>query len=519
MEIEREFFENGKIHREGQINKDNQLHGYFREYHKNGQLRLEVNFKNDIQCPGEVTSFHENGKKKRQVFVDDKQKYNGEFFEWYDNGSIKIKGFYKNGEFDGDFKEFFENGALKAELKYKEGKIIARTDYLDNGLKLNEVKVKSNSELRDKINECLSISEGEIYIENFEIDIDKDQSRWCGRQSYIIGDYQGYKYYCKVAVEKKREEIYDSNVNGIYDYIKDLANGKSLIGTEEINSFLKKLDDAEIHQLLYPRFENENFIVESKAIEDGAPDEILSKFNEDEDFFSDNVRNFVFWNDDLKHYAYYKGRNLFQKDWSVVNLIKFNLKSSNIALQINWVYNNKISGNAGEFLRNKYFWERYNFSPKLNLLFTFNLCDSIASILYGFLLEKASIMQIMISYVAWKNSISLLLKDEKNNDFNNYLAEACHYLIFKSNGFGDHEDDIIESRINAIKDINFDEELEINLKLNLYLCLYTNAALKFIDENKDYGSVSGDKIRDLKSLSTKLLNHLHQADELFKVIS
>lgn len=112
-----------------------------------------------------------------------------------------------------------------------------------------------------------------------------------------------------------------------------------------------------------------------------------------------------------------------------------------------------------------------------------------------------------------------MVKDEKKKDFNNYLAEACHYLIFKSNGFGDHEDDIIESRINAIKDINFNKELDINLKLNLYLCLYTNAVLKFIDENKDYGSVSGDKIKDLKSLSTKLLNHLHKADELFKVLS
>lgn len=52
----------------------------------------------------------------------------------------------------------------------------------------------------------------------------------------------------------------------MYDYIKDLANGKSLIGIQEVNSFLKKLDDTEIHDLLYPRFENEYFFVESKAI-------------------------------------------------------------------------------------------------------------------------------------------------------------------------------------------------------------------------------------------------------------
>lgn len=46
-------------------------------------------------------------------------------------------------------------------------------------MKLNKVKVKTNSELRNKINECLSITEGEISIENFEIDLDRDQSRCC----------------------------------------------------------------------------------------------------------------------------------------------------------------------------------------------------------------------------------------------------------------------------------------------------------------------------------------------------
>lgn len=93
--------------------------------------------------------------------------------------------------------------------------------------------------------------------------------------------------------------------------------------------------------------------------------------------------------------------------------------------------------------------------------------------LYGFLLEKGSVMQIMISYVAWKNGISLLLKDEKNKDFNNYLAEACHYLIFNSNGFGDHKDDIIESRINATKDINYFPSVNFMLmcsvKFNIYV--------------------------------------------------
>ena len=539
MEVKREYHRNGELRSEFQVNESGQLHGYRREYYPNGQLRNEVDFKNSKQCPGEVISFHENGQKAREVYVDEKTRYQGKFSEWFDNGSIKRTGNYKNdefdgdfkeffkngalkaelkyknGEFDGDFKEFFENGALKAELKYKKGKIIARTDYLDNGLKLNEVKVKSNSEMKNMLNDCLAISKGKISIDNFKLEFNYKRGR---RMHCLVGDYEGFKFFCRPVVELKQDEIYDPG-NGIGDYIKDLSNGQSLSGIEEVNSFLDKLGDCEICDLFWPQYYEENFymmdsgliseISEGCRMQEDTPSEILDKFLEDEDFFYDDVRNFIEYGEELKHYAIYKGIGLFNKPWSVVDSVEFTIKSSNIALKIKWIYNKKVSNKLS----------KHNWTSNFKLINTFNLCDSIASILYGFLLEKASIMQIMISYVAWKNSISLLLKDEKNNDFNNYLAEACHYLIFKSNGFGDHEDDIIESRINAIKDINFDEELEINLKLNLYLCLYTNAALKFIDENKDYGSVSGDKIRDLKSLNNKLLNSLNKADELFKVLS
>ena len=515
MEIKRELFENGKTKREYQVNDENQIHGCLKLYHDNGQLKNKINFTNGKQNPGIVITFHENGQKAREVYVDKKTRKNGQFSEWYDNGSVKLIGNYKDDEFDGDFKEFFDNGTLKAELEYNKGKIIARTDYLDNGLKLNEVKVKSNSKLRDKINECLSNTEGEISIENFKLEFNYKRG---SRMHCLVGDYKGFKFFCRPVVELKQDEIYDPG-NGIGDYIKDLSNGQSLSGIEEVNSFLDKLGNCEICDLFWPEYYEESFymmdsglmseISEGCTIEEDTPSEIFDKFIEDEDFFYEDVRNFIEYGDELKHYAIYKGLGLFNKHWSVVDSVEFTIKSSNIALRIKWIYNKKVG--------NKLY--KNNWTSNFKLINTFNLCDSIASILYGCLLDKASILQIMISYMAWKNSISLLLKDEKNKDFNNYLAEACHYLIFNSNGFGDYKEDIIESRINAIKDINFDKEIEIDVKLNLYLCLYTNAVLKFIEENKDYGPVSGDKIRDLKSLSTKLLNHLYKADELFKVLS
>ena len=91
----REFYENGNIKEEYQINESGKHHGTKKLYHENGQLKVEVNWTNGIQDDGEIISYHDNGVKARQVIMLEGC-FNGAFTEWHKNGQKKIQGTYKN---------------------------------------------------------------------------------------------------------------------------------------------------------------------------------------------------------------------------------------------------------------------------------------------------------------------------------------------------------------------------------------------------------------------------------------
>ena len=93
----REFYENGNVKEEYQINDSGERHGTTKLYHENGQLQVEVNWTNGIQDDGEIISYHDNGVKARQV-VRLKGSFNGAFTEWHKNGQKKLDGTYKNNK-------------------------------------------------------------------------------------------------------------------------------------------------------------------------------------------------------------------------------------------------------------------------------------------------------------------------------------------------------------------------------------------------------------------------------------
>ena len=93
----KEFYENGNVKGEYQVNESGERHGTTKLYHENGQLKMEMNWTNGIQDDGEIISYHDNGVKERQV-IRSKGSFNGAFTEWHKNGQKKLYGTYKNNK-------------------------------------------------------------------------------------------------------------------------------------------------------------------------------------------------------------------------------------------------------------------------------------------------------------------------------------------------------------------------------------------------------------------------------------
>jgi surface protein len=428
---------------------------------------------------------------------------------------------------------FVDATAFKQDISgWDVSKIKNKNEIFDNGVpfdqyikslattkKIETIRVESNLELRTEVNKFLEISNQKITIKDFKINFIYNRG---SRLHCLVGDYEGYMFFSRPSIGLKQEEVYDPG-NGIGNYIQDLANGGVLNSKEEIIIFMDKLGHTEINDLMWPEFCNEDFymmdgdmmssISEGCVMEEATPNDILQKFNEDEDFFYENVRNFIEYGDEMRHYAFYKGETSFGDSCSVISSIKFVLNTSNKTLEIDWVYDKKIN-DVNRF--------PFKFSRK------HNLCDNIVSVLYRFLIEKPSKLDLITFYASWKSSIGELKNGDK--DFNNLLIEACHFLVFDSKSFGKFDGNIIKSRMNELKkidmlkagdiaDFDFQQNSKhINIKLNLYLGLYVSAVLKFIDENNEGVSIEGEKIEELKSFNLKLVSYLTQVDELFRVL-
>jgi len=108
----REFYENGNVKEEYQINESGERHGTTKLYHENGQIQVEVNWTDGIQDDGEIISYHDNGVKARQV-VRLKSSLNGAFTEWHKNGKLKRRSFYEANMIHGDYKTWDNLGNLK----------------------------------------------------------------------------------------------------------------------------------------------------------------------------------------------------------------------------------------------------------------------------------------------------------------------------------------------------------------------------------------------------------------------
>ena len=160
------YYENGNLKGETELNSEGIRHGITKIYHENGQLQAQLEYTNGKQKDGEIISFHDNGNKARCINLLNGN-YEGDFIEWHKNGVISRKGVYENDKviFDnlhfptGEIKirrvwnneikseeyEYDIDGNIICEYKNKEGKI-EQTNYYSNGNIRFEVKKNSLNE-------------------------------------------------------------------------------------------------------------------------------------------------------------------------------------------------------------------------------------------------------------------------------------------------------------------------------------------------------------------------------------
>ena len=126
-----EYYENGNIAEESEVNENGKLHGVMSIYHENGQLRVKSSFANNLQDDGDVISYHDDGSKARKVTLVN-HLMNGPYYEWYRNGQLKTEGIY-NDKVPTVLKEWDENGVLIiAEWTNSE-----KEEYLNQSSKVN----------------------------------------------------------------------------------------------------------------------------------------------------------------------------------------------------------------------------------------------------------------------------------------------------------------------------------------------------------------------------------------------
>ncbi len=218
MEIEREFFENGKIYREGQINNDNQLHGYLKEYHKNGQLRFELNYKNGKQIDSQVDSYDQDGNLVRSVDV-------------------------KNGSLNGNFEEYYPNKKIKRKGVYKDDVIVEEIlfdNYGNKTIKQLYNKVYSNSEFKQKLNEFKRKNNDTCSFEVVTLDFNK----WgLYKKGYVLGSSHGHNFLktSEIAIkwpicEDEEDEIYSFDETEFLDYIGNIELNEIFLESENFEA-------------------------------------------------------------------------------------------------------------------------------------------------------------------------------------------------------------------------------------------------------------------------------------------
>ncbi len=97
------YYPNGEIETEGELNEDGQKHGLWVYWHENGKKWLEENYQNSLR--------------------------HGEFIEWYMSGDKSFEGEYENGFPSGKWTFWDEDGNKTKQLIYENGEVVEEKNF------------------------------------------------------------------------------------------------------------------------------------------------------------------------------------------------------------------------------------------------------------------------------------------------------------------------------------------------------------------------------------------------------
>lgn len=120
-EKEIEYYENGTVKTEAEINGDDKLNGKFIAYYPDGQIEAQMNY-TEGKIDGIYKTYYKDGT-IRNLYHYKKGQKDGVFKIFYPNGDLKIIGRYYKDEPDSLGYEYFDDGEIQRIYKYNKGKL------------------------------------------------------------------------------------------------------------------------------------------------------------------------------------------------------------------------------------------------------------------------------------------------------------------------------------------------------------------------------------------------------------
>jgi hypothetical protein len=114
-----EYYSNGKLKSETEVNDDTLAHGIRKTYASDGTLQMVHTFV-EGKREGPAVSYYPDGKLRQKMLYKD-NKRTGLSTIYYKSGKVFRETPYTNGQIHGIRKSYHENGQLLAEVPYKDG--------------------------------------------------------------------------------------------------------------------------------------------------------------------------------------------------------------------------------------------------------------------------------------------------------------------------------------------------------------------------------------------------------------
>ncbi len=236
----REYYSNGTIKAEGHY-KDDKMEGEYKEYYEDGTLSIDATFKAD-SIFGDYISYYPNKSKKKEI-VHDPSTQIEKITEYYENGKVKILEAMRNGKQDGKVTSYYESGQIETIDNYNNG--VQNGEYqnyfqngklklqaeIDNGKTVFFMKYDSTGVLVDEYYEVKVVQSSTIYQVGETAHFDINITGFIGTNKYF--------------------RLLLTNDNIFSDYVEENQTFNLLkVGTIKNSSYVFDIEDLQTRKIL-----------------------------------------------------------------------------------------------------------------------------------------------------------------------------------------------------------------------------------------------------------------------------